>query len=118
MTKITVLRVKVRIWICILAALTLGLTLSTGRAAAEAPTGPQSGATPSDEPNSSPAPRAVAQIGGHPSLGGSRTLNKDRSDDPREKLYLTTKIDNPRFQQPVTFRFIYDTANAKGGGSK
>jgi hypothetical protein len=259
MPEKSALHVKIGIWICTLAISTLGFALSAGRAAAQAAPGPQSGAPPSDEPSSSPAPRAVRQIGGHPSLAGNWTLNKDQSDDPREKmreamgggggggtgggggfggmgggrrgggqgggrgqgdmladfsqltieqtvtsakvtgssgrmlaiysnadssksadsgtsgntsnssdasnsygserggrqsepataswqgnqlvavtqgrrggsttrtyelspdgtqLYVTTKIDNPRFQQPVTFRFVYDAANANGGGSK
>jgi hypothetical protein len=79
-------RVKIRAWICILATLILGFTLSARRAAAQADAGPQAGATPSDQPTSSPKPRAVAQIGGHPSLAGNWTLNKDQSDDPRQKM--------------------------------
>jgi hypothetical protein len=239
-------RAKIRTWICILAVSLLGFTLAGGRASAQASPGPQPGATPSDQPSSSPPPHAVAQIGGHPSLAGNWTLNKDQSDDPREKmreamgsgngggmgggggrgmgggrhggggaqgemnefskltieqtatstkvtgssgralalyssdnssqsansnnpsdannsggygpggnqgpapaqwqgnqlvattqgrrggsttrtyerspdgtqLYVTTKMDNPRLQQPVTFRFVYDAANANGGGSQ
>ena len=36
------------------------------------------------------------------------------------QLYVTTKVDSPRFQQPVTIRFVYDaaSANANGGGNK
>lgn len=236
---------KSRIWICILAFSTLGLTFSAGRAAAQADAGPQAGATPSDSPVSSSNSQAAPQIGGHPSLAGNWTLNKDQSDDPREKmreamggggggamgaggrrggggqgqgdmladfsqltivetptsakvtgssgrvlaiydssnasasanssragnsndsddsggssrdgrhmepasaswqgtqlvaatqgrrggsttrtyelsadgkqLYVTTKMDNPRLQQPVTFRFVYDAASANGGGSQ
>jgi hypothetical protein len=77
--------IKIRTWICILAFSTLGLTLSAGRAAAQADAGPQAGATPSDQPASSSA-STVPQIGGHPSLAGNWTLNKDQSDDPREKM--------------------------------
>ncbi|MGC2331123.1 MAG: hypothetical protein WA581_06700, partial [Candidatus Acidiferrales bacterium] len=86
MPEKSAVRVKIGIWICTLAISTLGFTLSAGRAAAQAAPGPQSGATPSDGPASSPAPRAVPQIGGHPSLAGNWTLNKDQSDDPREKM--------------------------------
>lgn len=77
---------KSRIWICILAFSTLGLTFSAGRAAAQADAGPQAGATPSDSPVSSSNSQAAPQIGGHPTLAGNWTLNKDQSDDPREKM--------------------------------
>ncbi len=77
---------KIRTWLCILALSTLGLAFSAGRAAAQEPAGPAPGATPSDSPASSPAPSTAAQIGGHPSLAGNWTLNKDQSDDPRAKM--------------------------------
>ena len=240
---------KIRTCICILAISALGLTLSAGRAAAQADAGPQAGAAPSDSPASSSNSQAAPQIGGHPNLAGNWTLNKDQSDDAREKmreamggsgggrgggggfgggggggrrggggrgqggmladysqltiaqtptsakvtgssgallavydssksgdstgsssspdsddsggnergremapaaaswqgnqlvavtqgrrggsttrtyelspdgkqLYVTTKVDNPRLQQPVTFRFVYDAASASGGGSQ
>src|SRR5580658_7734182 len=77
---------KARICIGILAILILGVTLSPGRASAQAAPGPQSGATPSDEPLPPPKPRAVPQIGGHPSFAGNWTLNQDQSDDARAKI--------------------------------
>jgi hypothetical protein len=77
---------KIRMWICVLALSTLGLTLSARRAAAQASPGPQAGATPSDSPASSSNAQAAPQIGGHPSLAGNWTLNKDQSDDPRAKM--------------------------------
>ena len=77
---------KSRIWICILVFSTLGLTFSAGRAAAQADAGPQAGATLSDSPASSSTSQAPPQIGDHPSLAGNWTLNKDQSDDPREKM--------------------------------
>ncbi|MFZ0979891.1 MAG: hypothetical protein WAN23_10865 [Candidatus Acidiferrales bacterium] len=79
-------RPKIRTWICIFAFSTLGLALSAGRAAAQADAGPQAGATPSDSPASPSNSQAAPQIGGHPSLAGNWTLNKDQSDDPREKM--------------------------------
>jgi len=41
--------------------------------------------------------------------GGSTTRTYELSPDGKQ-LYVTTKMDNPRFQQPVTFRFVYDPA--------
>jgi hypothetical protein len=38
---------------------------------------------------------------------GSTTRTYELSPDGRQ-LYVTTKIDNPRFQNPVTFRLVYD----------
>jgi hypothetical protein len=237
--------VIMRTWIAIAAMLLVGIALAPSRASAQAADGPQAGATPSDQPASQQAPRAIPQIGGHPSLAGNWTLNKDQSDDPRQKmqaargnsgggqgggggngggrrggggrgqgdmaadfskltieqtatsakvsgssgrvlalcstdksspsanssasndagnsgdygeggnqgpvpaqwqgnqlvattqgrrggsttrtyelspdgtqLYVTTKMDNPRLQHPVTYRFVYDAANANGGGSQ
>lgn len=72
-------------WIGSLAVLILVVMFSPARAMAQAAPGPQAGASPSDEPSSSPPP-AVSQIGGHPSLAGNWALNKDQSDDPREKM--------------------------------
>ncbi len=40
---------------------------------------------------------------------GSTTRTFELSPDGKQ-LYVTTKIDNPRFQQPVTIRFVYDAA--------
>jgi len=79
-------RPKIRTWICIFALSTLGFALSAGRAAAQADAGPQAGATPSDSPASPSNSQAGPQIGGHPSLAGNWTLNKDQSDDAREKM--------------------------------
>jgi len=78
--------VKMWTWLCVLALSTLGLALSAGRVAAQASPGPQAGATPSDSPASSSNAQASPQIGGHPSLAGNWTLNKDQSDDPRAKM--------------------------------
>lgn len=77
---------KRRIFIGVFAVFALATMLCAGRAAAQDSQGPQAGATPSDQ--SSPAPKALprAQIGGHPSLAGAWTLNKDQSDDPRAKM--------------------------------
>jgi hypothetical protein len=38
---------------------------------------------------------------------GSTTRTYELSPDGKQ-LYVTTKIDNPRFQNPVTFRLVYD----------
>jgi hypothetical protein len=41
--------------------------------------------------------------------GGSTTRTFELSPDGKQ-LYMTTKIDNPRLQQPVSIRFVYDPA--------
>lgn len=43
---------------------------------------------------------------------GSTARTYELSPDGKQ-LYLTTKIVNPRFQQPVTIRFVYDAAKAE-----
>jgi hypothetical protein len=42
---------------------------------------------------------------------GSTTRTYELSPDGRQ-LFVTTKIDNPRFDSPVTFRLVYDPAQA------
>ncbi|HTZ99986.1 MAG TPA: hypothetical protein VMB02_06625 [Candidatus Aquilonibacter sp.] len=73
-------------FVAALGILSLGVALVPRVACAQAGDGPQAGAAPSDEPSALPKPRAIPQIGGHPSLAGNWTLNKDQSDDPREKM--------------------------------
>lgn len=43
--------------------------------------------------------------------GGKTTRTYSLSPDGRQ-LYLTTRIENPRFQQPLTMRFVYDRAKS------
>jgi hypothetical protein len=43
--------------------------------------------------------------------GGSTTRTFELSPDGKQ-LYMTTKIDNPRLQQPVSIRFVYDPAKS------
>ncbi|MGB7309118.1 MAG: hypothetical protein WBC67_08640 [Candidatus Acidiferrales bacterium] len=86
MLENSAVRAKLRASIFILAVPILALAISAPRAAAQAGDGPQSGATPSDAPSASPTSHSVPQIGGHPTLAGTWTLNKDQSDDPREKM--------------------------------
>jgi hypothetical protein len=43
--------------------------------------------------------------------GGSTTRTYELSPDTKQ-LYVTSKIQNPRFQQPVTIRLVYDPAQA------
>lgn len=74
----------VRTWIGLSVMLLIGIAFAPSRTFAQAGDGPQTGATPSDQPSSTQ--HAVPQIGGHPSLAGTWTLNKDQSDDPREKM--------------------------------
>ncbi len=44
---------------------------------------------------------------------GSTTRTYELSPDGKQ-LYVTTKIDNPRFTKPVTFRLVYDPAPSGG----
>lgn len=44
---------------------------------------------------------------------GSTTRTYELSPDSKQ-LYVTTKIDNPRFKNPVTFRLVYDPAPSGG----
>jgi hypothetical protein len=44
---------------------------------------------------------------------GSTTRTYELSPDGKQ-LYVTTKIDSPRFQKPVTFRLVYDPAPSGG----
>ncbi len=44
---------------------------------------------------------------------GSTTRTYELSPDGKQ-LYVTTKIDNPRFKNPVNFRLVYDPAQSGG----
>jgi hypothetical protein len=44
---------------------------------------------------------------------GTTTRTYELSPDGKQ-LYVTTKIDNPRFSQPVTIRFVYDPVKQGG----
>jgi hypothetical protein len=44
---------------------------------------------------------------------GTTTRTYELSPDGKQ-LYVTTRIDNPRFSQPVTIRFVYDSQKAGG----
>jgi hypothetical protein len=77
---------KYRIFIGVFAVLALAATLGAGRGTAQDQAGPQTGATPSDQPAPASKAQPRAQIGGHPSLAGAWTMNKDQSDDPRAKM--------------------------------
>jgi hypothetical protein len=48
--------------------------------------------------------------------GGKTTRTYEPSPDGKQ-LYVSTRMDNPRFNQPVTFRFVYDSVNS-GGSSR
>jgi hypothetical protein len=43
--------------------------------------------------------------------GGTTSRTFELSPDGKQ-LYMTTKIDNPRLQQPVSIRFVYDPAKS------
>jgi hypothetical protein len=49
--------------------------------------------------------------------GGSTTRTYELSSDGKQ-LIVTTKMQNPRFAQPVTFRLVYDPAKASSGSSE
>jgi hypothetical protein len=68
--------------------------------------------------NSSASPPPVAQWQGSQLVAvqqgrrqGSTTRTFELSPDGKQ-LYVTTKIDNPRFNSPVTFRLVYDPAQS------
>ena len=62
-----------------------GLLFPAGRAFAQgSPAGPMTPAQPSDQPPAPPKP--VPPVGGKPNLAGVWAENKDKSDDPREKM--------------------------------
>jgi hypothetical protein len=48
--------------------------------------------------------------------GGKTTRTYELSPDGK-MLTLTTRMDNPRFNQPVTFKFVYDAGNAPSNSS-
>jgi hypothetical protein len=49
--------------------------------------------------------------------GGTSTRTYELSPDGKQ-LYVTTKIENERLSQPVTFRFVYDAAKSGGDSDK
>ncbi len=49
--------------------------------------------------------------------GGSTTRTYELSPDGKQ-LIVTTKMQNPRMSQPVTFRLVYDPAKASSGSSE
>ena len=77
---------KYRHFIGFSATFAIALALSAGSAFAQAPAGPLPSAAPADQPPPKAKPRTPAEIGGKPNLSGAWTLNKDDSDDPREKM--------------------------------
>ena len=48
--------------------------------------------------------------------GGSMTRTYELSSDGKQ-LIVTTKMQNPRFSQPVTIRFVYDPAKPNAGSN-
>jgi hypothetical protein len=49
--------------------------------------------------------------------GGTTTRTYELSSEGKQ-LYVTTKMENERFSQPVTFRLVFDAAKSGGDGSK
>ena len=47
---------------------------------------------------------------------GSKTTRTYELSQDGKQLYLSTRIDNPRFSQPVTFRLVYDPVKSSGAG--
>jgi hypothetical protein len=86
MMKKHLILAKTRTFIGFSAVLAIVITVCAGRAFAQAPAGPLPSAAPADQPPPAAKPRTPAQIGGKPNLSGAWTLNKDDSDDPREKM--------------------------------
>ena len=80
------------------------------------------GGNPDDDTHTYPPPVAkwqgsqlVASMQGR--RGGSPTRTYELSSDGKQ-LIVTTKMQNPRFTQPVTFRLVYDPAKASSGSSE
>lgn len=48
---------------------------------------------------------------------GKTTRTYELSSDGKQ-LNVTTRIDNPRFNQPVKFRFVYDPVKSSGDSSQ
>lgn len=70
--------------LCVAITLLLTAARATAQGAAAGPIAP---ATPSDRPVEQPAPKPRAlTIGGKPNLSGTWVLNKDESDDARQKI--------------------------------
>ena len=47
---------------------------------------------------------------------GSKTTRTFELSQDGKQLYLSTRIDNSRFNQPVTFRLVYDAVKSGGAG--
>jgi len=45
---------------------------------------------------------------------GTKTTRTYELSPNGKQLYVTTRLDNPRFNQPVSVRFVYDPARSKG----
>jgi hypothetical protein len=73
-------------WLTLAIFAAAALLLPAIRAGAQSTAGPLPAATPSDQPSASPSSAARPQVGGKPNLSGAWALNKDQSDDPREKM--------------------------------
>jgi len=82
-SRISIHRTRMRAFWFLLAAV---FVFPIGRAAAQSPPGPLGGAPPADTPPPQPAAKPRPAIGGKPNLSGVWILNKDESDDPRQKM--------------------------------
>jgi len=104
------------------------VTSASGRVLAAYPEDQQAakpssnGENPDDDTHTYPPPVAkwqgsqlVASMQGR--RGGSTTRTYELSSDGKQ-LIVTTKMQNPRFTQPVTFRLVYDPAKASSGSSE
>ena len=104
------------------------VTSASGRVLAAYPEDQQAakpssnGGNPDDDTHTYPPPVAkwqgsqlVASMQGR--RGGSTTRTYELSSDGKQ-LIVTTKMQNPRFTQPVTFRLVYDPAKASSGSSE
>ena len=97
------------------------ITGSSGRILGVYSSSDQSNTKPSKEDSSTPP---VAQWQGDQlvtvvqgSRGGKTTRMYSVSSDARQ-LNVTTRIENPRFSQSVTYQLVYDLAPAGGDASQ
>ena len=72
-----------------------------------------SGDSASRAPSRAVAGHATRRRYAGPAPRSSTTRTYELSPDGKQ-LYVTTKIDNPRFKNPVTFRLVYDPAQSGG----
>jgi hypothetical protein len=101
---------------------TVKVTGSSGYALAQYPLPNQANSKTNINRDASAAPSAQWNgnqliVVSHNEHGGKSTRTYQLSPDGQQ-LYLTTRMENPRFNQPVTFRFVYDRLKSSSAGNQ